>query len=195
MLFEELISCVQTRIKKKKVYASEVKDEEAKKRSFLQKGVYFIWANANDSLFKPDYLVYFAKIKGSFKDAYFRTVKASRLKLEEKMASKRNSKKFVNEFKSNQVFIYCYGMRVLGLNYTINILINFTIFAVVFNSYRANESFGEIYTILKVLSLALIFYVIDLGEAVLSTFSNIKKWTYLNNYHLYEQMNCLPELF
>ena len=150
MLFEELISCVQTRIRKSKIYASEVKDEEAKKRSFLKKGIYFIWANANDSLFKPDCLVYFAKIKGSFKHAYFKTMKASRLKLEEKMANKRNSKKFVNEFKSNQVFIYCYGMRVLGLNYTINILINLTLFAVIFNSFSANESFGEIYITLKV---------------------------------------------
>ena len=189
MLFEELISNVQTRKKKNKVYKLEVKDDEAKKRSLLKKGMYFIWTKTNDLLFKPYCLVYYAKIKGSFKDAYFKTVKASRLELEDKMAKKRNSKKFVNEFKSTQVFIYCYGMRVLGLNYTINILISFTLFAVIFNSLSANESFGEIYIILKVLSLALIFYVIDVSEAVLSSFSNIKKWTYLNNYHLYEQMN------
>ncbi len=140
------------------------------------------------SLFEPDYLVYFAKIKGSFKDAYFRTVKASRLELEKKIANKENSKLFVDKFRSNQVFIYCHGMRVLGLNYTINILIYITIFALLFKIFNANEAFDKIYFILKVLCLALIFYVMDFANAVVTTFSNIKKWTYLNNHHLYEEI-------
>ena len=182
-----LISCVRCRTKKANKY--EVKVGKKKKKNCLKRGWNFSTNKLKnlkiDYFFGPDCLVYYAKITCSFKDAYLKTVKATRLELEEKIA---NNKAIVNEFKSNQVFIYCHGMRVLGLNYTIYILIYMALFAVLFYVNYGNQSLDQIYNIVKLICWALVLFVVILGKAVLSSFSDIVKWTYLNNYRLLEKM-------
>jgi hypothetical protein len=180
-LVKMLISCARCRKKKANKY--EVKSG---KKNCLKRGWNFSTNKLKkliiDYFFGPDCLVYYAKIEGSYKDAYLKTVKATRLELEEKI---EKNKVMVNEFKSNQVFIYCHGMRVLGLNYTIYILIYMALFALVFYVNYGNESLNQIYNIIKLTCWALVLFVVILGKAVLSSFSDIVKWTYLNNYRLF----------
>lgn len=176
----------------KKSFLQKVKNliEKVKNflKNFLKKGMRLLYAQIKDFFFKPDCLVYYSKIKGSFKDAYLKTVKATRLELEEEIANKIENEEFLNEFKSNQVFIYCHGIRVIGFNYSIYIIIYITIFAVEYNIYYSNEMLDAIYAQLVVFLLALIVFVATLSKVVRSSFSDIIKWTYLNTYRLYEQM-------
>ena len=104
MGLEKLISFVQC--SNKVANKQEITDDyEEEKTNLLKRGWNFIINKLiEDYFFGPDCLVYYAKIKCSLREALigFRTVKAERLELEEKLA---NNKAMENEFKSNQVFI------------------------------------------------------------------------------------------
>ncbi len=191
MGLEKLISFVQC--SNKVANRQEITDDyEKEKTNFLKRGGNLITNKLKklieDYFFGTDCLMYYAKIKGSRSDACFRTVKAARLELEEKLANKKEMEKSVNEFKSNQVFIYCHGMRVIGLNYTIFALIYIGFFAVgYYLSYRY-ETLDRYYNILKFISWTLVIFAITLGKAVLFSLSSTAKWKHLNNYRLFKKM-------
>jgi hypothetical protein len=137
----------------------------------------------HDYYFKPDCLIYYRKMNNNFKESCLKTTLYSNVLIEEKLKLDSNSE-YIEQFKSNQFFIYCHGLRVLGLNYIIYILTLICIYLY----YFLNGDDALIYGIFQSLAIAIIALVAIWGKFLFSSFSNSKCWTYSNNLRLYAQI-------
>jgi hypothetical protein len=139
----------------------------------------------HEHFFKPTYLIQFDKIIKGYRNSCLKTVNESSSSIDDDLKDEIN-KSSIDEFVSNQFFIYLYGLRFTGLNYLTYIFIYIGINIYVYQFTRAEPE--KIYEIYKYLSWTIVLLITTFGKLIMSSFTSTRKWTYVNNFRLYNQI-------
>lgn len=170
-------------------YSEKEDNEDDNDDDGLKKKIFKLINNKiHDYFYKPTYIIHFDKIENNYRNSCLKTINQSTISIDEKLNDKKDKtiRSFVDEFESNQFFIYLHGLRFTGLNYLFYIFTYVIIFVCyIFITSNRREA---IYLINKYLSWIIVLLIATFGKIIMSSFTSTRKWTYVNNLRLYDQI-------